>query len=87
MQTDKESTSNATPLPRAWYDASFGDFVPSDVDVVIGRLTPNRVLLTRARQGMVLLVSPGDSADPTRAPAFYDPTFNYRTGLGIPALK
>jgi hypothetical protein len=45
-----------------------------------------RVLLTRARQGMVLFVPPGESTDPTRSPAFYDPTFNYLTELGIPIL-
>jgi Schlafen group 3, DNA/RNA helicase domain len=42
-----------------------------------------RVLLTRARQGMVVFVPPGDTADPTRSPAFYDSTFNYLRELGI----
>lgn len=45
-----------------------------------------RVLLTRARQGMVIFVPPGDSADPTRSPQFYDSTFRYLSELGIPAL-
>lgn len=45
-----------------------------------------RVLLTRARQGMVIFVPPGNSADPTRAPKFYDETFDYLVGLGIPTL-
>ncbi len=45
-----------------------------------------RVLLTRARQGMVLFVPPGEPQDPTRASAYYDSTFNYLTGLGIPVL-
>ncbi len=45
-----------------------------------------RVLLTRARQGMVIFVPPGDASDPTRSPAFYDSTFNYLTCLGIPVL-
>ena len=45
-----------------------------------------RVLLTRARQGMVLFVPPGESTDPTRSPAFYDSTFNYLAELGIPKL-
>ena len=31
--------------------------------------------MTRARQGMVLFVPPGEPTDPTRAPAFYDVTF------------
>jgi hypothetical protein len=46
-----------------------------------------RVLLTRARQGMVIFIPPGNREDPTRLPEFYDPTFNYITGLGIPVLK
>ncbi|PWB62062.1 MAG: hypothetical protein C3F16_07220 [Betaproteobacteria bacterium] len=46
-----------------------------------------RVLLTRARQGMVVFVPPGDPADSTRPPAYYDPTFEYLKGLGIPVLN
>ena len=42
-----------------------------------------RVLLTRARQGMVIYVPHGDSGDATRAPAFYDSTFHYLTELGL----
>ncbi len=45
-----------------------------------------RVLLTRARQGMIIFVPPGDSSDPTRSPEFYDSTFNYLTEVGIPEL-
>lgn len=36
-----------------------------------------RVLLTRARQGMVIVVPEGDGCDPTRSPAHYDETFSY----------
>ncbi len=46
-----------------------------------------RVLLTRARQGMVLFIPPGDPGDPTRPPEFYDPTFRYLVDLGIPVLN
>ncbi len=46
-------------------------------------LNAYRVLLTRARQGMVIFVPPGDSEDHTREPAFYDGTFQYLLGLGI----
>lgn len=45
-----------------------------------------RVLLTRARQGMVIFVPSGNSSDPTRPPKFYDATFNYLAGLGIPTI-
>jgi DUF2075 family protein len=43
-----------------------------------------RVLLTRARQGMVLVIPNGVEADPTRAPEFYDPVYGYLKDLGIP---
>jgi hypothetical protein len=46
-----------------------------------------RVLLTRARQGMVVFIPPGDSNDPTRSPAYYDSTFGYLAGLGIPVIE
>jgi hypothetical protein len=42
-----------------------------------------RVLLTRARQGMVIVVPAGDSTDPTRAPEFYDGTFEYLKSIGV----
>jgi hypothetical protein len=45
-----------------------------------------RVLLTRARQGMVVVVPRGDDEDPTRLPAFYDETFNYLARCGISLL-
>ena len=45
-----------------------------------------RVLLTRARQGMVIFVPAGDHADPTRTPALYDSTFEYLAETGIPVL-
>ncbi|MCR6655222.1 MAG: DUF2075 domain-containing protein [Opitutus sp.] len=46
-----------------------------------------RVLLTRARQGMVIFVPPGDTEDLTRPPSFYDATFTYLQELGIPVLN
>lgn len=46
-----------------------------------------RVLLTRARQGTVIVVPQGDKADPTRAPAFYDPVYDYLRVLGVPELS
>lgn len=46
-----------------------------------------RVLLTRARQGMVIFVPPGDATDPTRSSNIYDPTFEYLVSLGLPELS
>ncbi len=46
-----------------------------------------RVLLTRARQGMIIFVPPGESTDPTRSPEYYDCTFNYLGELGVPTIS
>ncbi len=45
-----------------------------------------RVLLTRARQGMVIFVPRGDATDFTRSPIFYDSTFEYFREIGIPVI-
>ncbi|MEG1589217.1 MAG: DNA/RNA helicase domain-containing protein, partial [Mucinivorans sp.] len=45
-----------------------------------------RVLLTRARQGMVIVVPQGNSEDPTRKPEFYDSTYKYLKSIGIEEL-
>ena len=42
-----------------------------------------RVLLTRARQGMVIVVPEGDTEDHTRKPEYYDETFEYLKSIGI----
>lgn len=46
-----------------------------------------RVLLTRARQGMVIFVPQGDIEDHTRKPEYYDSVFNYISSLGIQILS
>jgi hypothetical protein len=45
-----------------------------------------RVLLTRARQGMVIVVPEGDDEDLTRKKEYYDGTWEYLRALGIPIL-
>ena len=42
-----------------------------------------RVLLTRARQGMVIVVPLGCTNDPTRKSEFYDSTFSYLNDVGF----
>ena len=42
-----------------------------------------RVLLTRARQGMVLCIPEGNPDDATRLPEFYDGTYQYLKQIGI----
>ena len=50
-------------------------------------LNAYRVLLTRARQGMIIFVPNGNPTDPTRTPAFYDQTYEFLRECGIPELK
>lgn len=45
-----------------------------------------RVLLTRARQGMVIVIPPGDINDPTRNPDFYNPVFDYLKNIGFKVI-
>lgn len=45
-----------------------------------------RVLLTRARQGMILFVPPGDPQDPTHAPGEFDATARFLLECGVQAL-
>ena len=46
-----------------------------------------RVLLTRARQGMIIIVPEGNEEDKTRNPSFYDSTYNYLINIGIPIIE
>lgn len=45
-----------------------------------------RVLLTRARQGMVIVVPQGNPEDPARKPEFYDSTYKYLKSIGLEEL-
>ena len=44
------------------------------------------VLLTRARQGMVIFVPPGAKRDRTRSPSFYEGLYDYLRELGTPEV-
>ena len=46
-----------------------------------------RVLLTRARQGMIIYIPYGDNNDETSLPIFYDKTYNYLKSIGINEIK
>lgn len=75
---------------RGW---SYHDFRGSrwmNVNSVENRrylLNAYRVLLTRARQGMVIFVPPGNRNDQTRMPEYYDSTFEYLRDLGITTIS
>lgn len=57
-----------------------------DIDAQRYRVNAYRVLLTRARQGMVIVVPEGDANDSTRSPELYDPTWDFLCHLGLPPL-
>lgn len=57
-----------------------------DKDAQRYRLNAYRVLLTRARQGMVIVVPEGSLQDPTRCPTFYEPTWQFLLAAGLPRL-
>ncbi len=46
-----------------------------------------RVLLTRARQGMVIYIPESDNLDHTRPKNFYDGTYEYLKGIGIKEIE
>jgi hypothetical protein len=49
-------------------------------------LNAYRVLLTRARQGMVIFIPEGDATDRTRLPEFYDPVYKYLIQCNVPYI-
>ena len=49
-------------------------------------LNTYRVLMTRARQGMIVYVPRGDDRDPTRRHDFYDPIYKFLLSCGITPL-
>ena len=46
-----------------------------------------RVLLTRAREGIVIFIPKGDVKDETRLPKFYDPIFEYLESCGMDVIS
>jgi len=49
-------------------------------------LNKYRVLLTRAREGMILFIPEGDTKDKTRPPSIYNSIFEYLQSCGIPEI-
>lgn len=58
---------------------------PNDNDATY-ILNKYRVLLTRAREGLIIWVPKGDEQDNTRLPEFYDPIAEYLKSCGIPEI-
>lgn len=45
-----------------------------------------RVLLTRARQGVIIVIPEGDMEDKTRKAEYYDETFEYVKSIGLDVI-
>ncbi len=74
------------PKRHGWQHFNFRSDRWQNINQAEGRayqLNAYRVLLTRARQGMVICIPEGNPDDATRLPEFYDPTYEYFKGLGI----
>ena len=77
------------PSLKKWQHYNFRSDRWQNINQEEGRayqLNAYRVLLTRARQGMVICVPEGNPADDTRKPEFYDGTYLYLKSLGIKEL-
>ena len=73
-------------IGQKWKHKSFVGSKWRDInDSIIKQYLKNayRVLLTRARQGMVIFIPKGSDKDITRPSIFYDETFNYLKQIGI----
>lgn len=74
---------------EGWEYRSFRGYQWQNINDALKRrylLNAYRVLLTRARQGMVIFIPHGDNEDATRLPQYYDPVYEYFEGLGIPLI-
>ncbi len=81
--------ANLRKSENEWEFKSFRGTEWQNINDVIRRrylLNTYRVLLTRARQGMVIFIPEGDESDRTRKPEFYNPVFQYIIQCGIPCV-
>lgn len=75
--------------PNGWQHFSFRGTKWQRINQLSRRqylMNAYRVLLTRARQGMVIFVPDGSVTDPTRSPGYYDSTYAYLRSIGLPVL-
>ncbi len=90
----KKSELTQGPWTQRSFNGGVWQNIASDMRRMY-QLNAYRVLLTRARQGMVICVPLGNHErnidnsyiDPTRIPIFYDSTYEYLKSLGIKELE
>jgi hypothetical protein len=77
------------PLAGGWAFRNFSGTRWGSVKNDIDRkylLNTYRVLLTRARRGLILWIPPGDGSDPSRPPERFDATSDYLAACGLPTV-
>jgi len=75
--------------PHGWQTYSFKGNKWQNINSKIRKqylLNAYRVLLTRARQGMVIVIPEGNNEDQTRKKEYYDHTFNYLKEIGVSVI-
>jgi hypothetical protein len=77
--TDRKTIEPATFRGTRWQAVK-------DLDRRRYILNAHRVLLTRARQGVVIFVPSGNIGDPTRKPSWYQNLYDYFIGCGVRKL-
>lgn len=81
--------ANLRKQPDGWEYKNFRGTEWQNVNHEIRKrylLNAYRVLLTRARQGMVIFIPGGNVEDRTRLPEFYDPVYQYFVDCGVRQL-
>jgi len=77
------------PLKGCWAFRNFSGTRWGSVKNDIDRkyvLNTYRVLLTRARRGLIIWIPPGDGSDPTRPSEGFDATSDYLAACGLPTV-
>jgi hypothetical protein len=72
--------------PNGWQTFSFAGNKWQNINKIERQkylINAYRVLLTRARQGMVIVIPEGNDEDLTRKREYYDGTFNYLKDIGV----
>jgi hypothetical protein len=81
--------ANLRKMDNGWEFKNFRGTEWQNINDAIRRrylLNTYRVLLTRARQGMIIFIPEGDESDRTRKPEFYNPVYEYFKECGVPCI-
>lgn len=80
-------------MQRAYYSAKIKSFLDEQPEVLLGKLkylkNAYRVLMTRARQGVVIFIPEGvdPEVDSSRSHFYYDDIYKYLRSCGIIELE